>query len=209
MNNEIVYIESGHYPLSCEIHSRQLIFWLKIKNYLQSNDKSYLNKLVTNARNTDIKYISYYDSLIEQYTSPKNCLQVLQNKFRQSWTDTFYTSVTSDVESKLGVYKTVNPELISPDTKNIPEFERMMITRYRCGSHYLEVEKGRFQRKKRDDRLCLCQDDVQTMQHIILHCRLVSRLPDIRSLRDFFRLDARTITKHLRHCESVLEIRSL
>ena len=92
---------------------------------------------------------------------------------------------------------------------NIPEFERIIVTRYRCGSHYLEIEKGRYQRKQRDDRLCLCQENVQTMHHIVLHCPLLDTLPDIISLSDFFQLDTRTITRYLKHCENVLHIRSL
>ena len=48
----------------------------------------------------------------------------------------------------------INPDLSVPDALDITEFERSKITRYRCGAHNLEIEKGRFQRKVRDERLC-------------------------------------------------------
>ena len=32
VNNEIIYIESGQYPLFCDVKSRQLKFWMKIQN---------------------------------------------------------------------------------------------------------------------------------------------------------------------------------
>ena len=40
-------------------------------------------------------------------------------------------------------------------SEDIPEFERVLITRYRCGSHNLKIEKGRYDRIERNMRLYL------------------------------------------------------
>ena len=83
-----------------------------------------------------LPYILYYENLVHQYTSPENCLREQQDKLCQTWKYKFNNAIRADSESKLGVYQSINPDLKSPHFKNIPEFERITITRYRCGSHY-------------------------------------------------------------------------
>ena len=41
-------------------------------------------------------------------------------------------------------------DLSRPDLLDVPEFERAKITRYRCGAHYLEIEKGTIEGKKNE-----------------------------------------------------------
>ena len=64
----------------------------------------------------------------------------------------------------LGVYYSINSELNQYLVDDIPEFERVVITRYRCGSHDLKIEKT-----DREIRLCVCQQ-VQTLEHVVLVC---------------------------------------
>ena len=52
--------------------------------------------------------------------------------------------------------------ILSDFSEDITEFERVLITRYRCGSHNLKIEKGRYDRIERNMRLCICQS-VQTL----------------------------------------------
>ena len=207
VNNEIVYVESGQYPLSCTIQARQLKFWLKMIQFMNNNDESYLSNLIRTARTIHLPYIQYYDGLLDLYGSPENCLRTLQSNIRNKWQTTFTNAQSLDNESKLGVYKTINPNLSPADAKDIPEFERTLITRYRCGSHYLEIEKGRFLRKLRQDRLCIC-GSIQTLNHVVFDCPLVDRL-QATSLHDFFQLDARVVTAFLTNCEKILKIRKL
>ena len=44
-------------------------------------------------------------------------------------------------------------------------------------SHNLAIEKGRFSGITREQRLCSCNTDIQTIDHVILHCPL---LTDVR-----------------------------
>ena len=150
----------------------------------------------------------YYEKLLDLYKTPENCSKMLRQRFCQSWTVKFNEALIKDKDCKLAVYKTLNPELISPNTDNIPEFERLSITRYRCGSHYLAIEKGRFQNKKREFRLCLC-GAVQTMEHVVFDCPLIDKLPNITSLKEFFQLESQVISSFLSKCEKTLKIRCM
>ena len=208
INNEIVYLESGQYPLSCTIQSRQLKYWLKMKTFLQENNDSYLNRLVTLARVQNLPYISYYDALVNNHGSPKNCATSLQNTIREKWSRKICNALADDIDSRLGVYKLINPDLAPASNNNIPEFERIVITRYRCGSHYLEIEKGRMQKRDREYRLCACRE-IQTLHHVVFDCSLIDRLPTrVTSLKDFFELESNVIANFLKNCEKVLRVRN-
>ena len=153
-------------------------------------------------------HISHYEKLLNLYKTPENCSKILRQRFHQTWTVKYNDALIKDKESKLAVYKTLNPELTSPNTDKIPEFERITITRYRCGSHYLAIEKGRFQNKKREFRLCLC-GVVQTMEHIVFDCPLTDKLSNITSLKELFQLESQVISSFLSKCEKTLKIRGM
>ena len=79
-----------------------------------------------------------------------------------------------DSDSKLGTYLMVNPELGPPEYNLKLEFQQVLITRYRTGSHNLRIEKDRrFPNSKREDRVCRCNMGVQTVHHVILDCPLL------------------------------------
>ena len=44
MNNEIVYVESGKYPLHCHVKKVQLKFWLYVKKYISDFPDAALSK---------------------------------------------------------------------------------------------------------------------------------------------------------------------
>ena len=205
VNNEIVYVEADQIPLTCKIKTRQLKFWMKMNKFLNDHQDSYLYRLIDLARQRGIPYIKFYDSLVSQYESPSNCEKVLRTEFFETLSKKFDDAIVKDSNSKLGVYKSINPDLSRPDQSDVPEFERAKITRYRCGAHYLEIEKGRIEGKKREERLCRC-GDVQTLKHVIMDCPLVDPIPEVSSLQDFFQLDSNTKFKFLTNCEKTLKI---
>ena len=62
-----------------------------------------------------------------------------------------------------------NPDLKTPIFKNMIEFDRVIATRYRTGSHNLRIETGIRQPKvERENRLCKCGLEVQTLKHCFL-----------------------------------------
>ena len=81
-----------------------------------------------------------------------------------------------DQESRLGVYLQVNPSLTPPTQRShLLEFERVLLTRYRCGSHNLQIEVGRMCNPKilRENRLCKCNGGVQSLHHCLFECALL------------------------------------
>ena len=171
-NNEIVYIESGERPLEIRITKQQMKFWIAIENIMNSDPNHYISKLVNVGENTE--YIKYYRNLMTKYTDLKTCNDTMKNNFRSSARLKIERAAQDDSGSKLGTYLMINPELKAPDHGRKFEFQRVMITRYRTGSHNLRIEKDRrIPNSKREDRICMCNMDVQTVRHVILDCPLL------------------------------------
>ena len=92
---------------------------------------------------------------------------------------TIRESSARDKNSKLGTYFQVNPTLQKPTFNDKIEFQRICITRYRTGSHNLAIEKGRMNGSTvRDEHLCPCNHDTQTIRHVLLHCPLLNEPRD-------------------------------
>ena len=138
VNNEIAYIESGQFPLVCDVKPRQLKFWLKLVEDAAKEPNSYMSKLISLATEKKIPYIRYYKSLAESYSNAKTCKAELRQQHHTKWSSRINQSSADDTDSKLGVYKQINPELQQyTNDQPIPVFERIHITRYRTGAHNL------------------------------------------------------------------------
>ena len=125
VNNEIAYIESGQFPLVCDVKSRQLKFWLKLVEDAGKEPNSYMSKLINLAIEKRIPYIRYYKSLAESYANVKTCKATLRQQFHTKWTSRIEQCSADDNESKLGVYHQINPELQQyTNDQPIPELER-------------------------------------------------------------------------------------
>ena len=92
------------------------------------------------------------------------------------------TVIGNTTSTKLTTYKTLNPELslnevYQETTHHIPDYVRVEYTRFRTGSHCLNIEKGRWSRIPADERYCTCDgQSVQNEQHVIYNCPLTERL---------------------------------
>ena len=170
VNNEIVYTETGTLPLQLKITQQQLKFWLSINSIVQESPDHYISKLVTAAANT--KYIKYYKHLEESYSSVAECRSRLTHSLKSAC-DQKIRAAASDTDSRLGTYLTINPSLSKPVFKDKLEFQRACISRYRTGSHDLQIELGRLLGIPREERLCVCNTGVQTVSHVFLHCPLL------------------------------------
>ena len=175
INNEIVYIESGRYPLKCRIMKQQLKFWLSLQKYCEDYPESALKHFLDVARDIDLPYVKWYISLEEKYGSPENCQKTLEAEYATKWKTTFDDIVDSD--SRLGTYLQVNPLLSTPEYISAVMFEtdRLILTRFRCGSHSLAIEKGRYSNIPRDQRLCSC-GEIQTIFHCFTSCSATRHL---------------------------------
>ena len=74
--------------------------------------------------------------------------------------------------SKSVYYCEVNPHLelhAMYEAREIKEHVRIIATRLRLSSHDLAIEKGRWSRTKRENRLCSC-GLIQTEEHVVCSC---------------------------------------
>ena len=120
VNNEIVYLESGEFPLEIRIAASQLKFWKSIRLLQQQNPDHYISKLVTLGENTN--YIKYYKNLEETYIDPSSCSSTMRNTMHDSFVNKVRGSAESDPDSKLGSYLRVNPQFVIPTLNNMLEF---------------------------------------------------------------------------------------
>ena len=177
INNELVYTESGCLPLFIRIKKQQLKFWKTIQQTVRENDNGPLSKLIYQGETLNLPYLKYYHTLEETYINPKNCSITLQREFLDQNNLTILRGA-NDPLSKFGTYLQVNPNLYKPQSNELFELDRIRISRYRIGSHKLRIETGRMRNPiiPREDRLCLCGDDIQSLIHVLTNCRLLKDL---------------------------------
>ena len=189
VNTEIVYIEANRSPLNIRIAKQQLKFWISLQSYLEQNPGHPLKGLIDQGLASNLPYLKYYTDLQTTYTSPKNLQDVLTNEFHTSNTTKINAKSNNDAESRLGVYLLVNPNLTPPPQNHqILECERVLLTRYRCGSHNLKIEVGRLCNPKipREERLCKCNAGIQSLQHCLFDCQL---LQEVHQEHDYTTID--------------------
>ena len=99
---------------------------------------------------------------------------MLRNNFKANWKIKIEQAFHEDRDSKLGTYLIVNTDLSTPLYKNVFELEGVCLTRLRTGSHNLLIETGRCANPKipREQRLCNCGTNIQTISHVLLECPL-------------------------------------
>ena len=114
-----------------------------------------------------------------------SCIVSKKNNFIEQIKGKFVTASTNDENSKLGTYMMINPTLSKPNYERKLEFQRVIITRYRTGSHNLRIEKDRkIPNSNREDRICLCNTGVQTIKHVLLDCPLLTECREKHNIID-------------------------
>ena len=172
LNNEIVHVETGRWPLRVRVKSLQLRFWQQMKTYIAEHLQSALAKVYNMGLQSKSPYLNYYLKLESEYGDPENCEESLTQAIVETYKDKITSQFNNDNDSKLGTYYRINPNLSSnvPIPQITMEFERELVTRFRTGSHLLVVETGRYTNTPRENRLCSCGTSVQTVWHIFAEC---------------------------------------
>ena len=212
INTEILYTEADRCPLSTRISKQQLKFWLTLSTYLQENPEHPLTGLIEHGRSINLKYVLYYDKLMQQFETPQDCFKVLSERFKNDCAERIRQKAGNDELSRCGVYLQVNPQLTSPKQRNILEMERILLSRYRSGSHSLRIETGRMSNPPvpREDRICCCNTSVQSLHHVLFDCPLLADLHNeyrFISIEDAFKRD--DVTQFLMRMERKLGIKTL
>ena len=176
VNNEIIYVETNRYPLKCRISKLQWKFWANINTYISNHPESMLKHLIEIALDLNLPYTQHYIDLHTRYSSSNECLKSQQNRLMDNWK--FLFNNATDVDSRLGTYIRINPNLTTPKyiSKTLFETDRQLLSRFRCGSHSLLVEKGRYIMLNYNDRVCSCGTGVQTIIHCFTNCPLITPL---------------------------------
>ena len=172
LNTEIVHIESGKMPLRAQIKSMQLKFWSQMKVYVTENPQSALAKVYNMGITAKSSYLIYYQKLESTYVDPKACEESIEKEILNKYQEKIRSQHRNDNDSKLGTYLRINPNLqcYTPKPQTIMEIERELVTRFRTGSHSLAIEIGRYSNIPRENRLCSCGLNVQTVWHIFNDC---------------------------------------
>ena len=117
----------------------------------------------------------------------------------------------ANVYGSRNVYTTLNSKMTSPTYYSnyvLTEGYRLILTKYRTGSHYLIIKTGSYHRKLPQERLCSCKK-IQSLQHVIFECELTAAIRHRNfpcSLEEFFE-KAEDAAIVLRKIEKLLKLR--
>ena len=207
-NTEIVYLESNRRPLNILIARQQLKFWISIQSYLSEHPEHPLARVIDQAKEVRLPYLQYYERLQADYENTAACENILTQDFHNTCATKIHQKA-GDENSRFGVYLQVNPNLEPPSQNYLdnPEFERVVITRYRSGSHNLKIETGRLSNPSipREERLCSCSTGLQTLRHCLFVCPLLAEVRtnyDYDSIEGAFKLP--NVAKLLMEIEKVV-----
>ena len=178
-SNEIVYMESGYKKLKPSIYKRQLTFFRKFKKQCEENPDSSISKVFNLAVESNVQYIRHYKRLNRDFNTPDLCYNHYMEEDEEKMKLKIRMKHDIDSEGILGTYLRVNPELQFPklyQSISCNEFDRKMITKYRTGCHGLRIQKGRLSNTPRENRLCSCEIEIQTVHHVIFNCPLTENI---------------------------------
>ena len=209
--NEIVFIEAGLAELKSQIYKRQYVFWERVLKNIEEDPDTEVSKVLQMAIDKNIQYLRHYQKLHHDYANRQECYKYFR--------DCFDTKMKLDIHRKTSVpsysilddYVLINNSLQSPQFYHqyiLTEADRRIVTRYRCGSHFLKINTGRYTRSPIEKRLCKCKQ-VQTLQHVLFECDLTKPMRHDNfpgSLGEFF-ADSVFAAMKLRHMERILKIR--
>ena len=122
-----------------------------------------------------------YISSLETF-NPDDETAAMLNRVRQSTRTKFMTYVQS-----MNPLLTVHDMYLSLDAK---ETHRLTATRVRLSSHNLAIERGRWSRQPRDQRLCTC-GAVQDEVHVSAYCQSTQHIRTSHQQISDFTLPAR------------------
>lgn len=103
----------------------------------------------------------------------------LVNNYREADVKARMDRVRTSTKTRNVTYAHINPTLQPRSVLQagcLPEWQRTALTRMRVGSHNLQVEKGRWARIPREERLRSCLQEVQDEKHVLLRCPKTQKL---------------------------------
>ncbi len=161
--SSLIYIELDIPSVQALVKKRQVDFLSKVKqsSHFHGSPLQYAMQLAKESKCPMGVYLQELESIT---SDPVTEFSVLNKD-----------SVQNSEASRSVIYRDLNPDLsehsMYSDTK-VNERYRIVTTRLRLGSHRLKIETGRWSRIPRDMRLCSCDQDVQSEEHVLTQCPL-------------------------------------
>jgi len=145
--NNIVMIEAGMLPIKYLIWSRQLNYFRTFKKSLKENSvrKNLFEELIERPT----PFLKHYIDLDTKYESAKKIYEEGINVVKEN----IIKKNNEDSNYKFWIYMRMNPCLKPSPFLMMPGSIALGCIKFRVGSHNLPIEKGRWYRKPRDERL--------------------------------------------------------
>ena len=188
----MIYGETGRYPLYIQAYVKIIKYWLRL---LRMNTDRYPRKCydmmklydstgkrnwVTSVRellfNIGFNYVWYNQCVESEPLFIMSFTQRLKDVYIQKWLENLSSS------NKCLYYRMLKNNIETEPYLHKLEFRRFRIAlaRFRCSSHNLLIETGRYNRTNRNERICtLCNLNViEDEFHFLLECHAFKRLRD-------------------------------
>ena len=167
--NNIVIVEAGMLPIKYLIWSRQFNYFRTFKESLQENStrKILFEELLEHPS----KFLKHYVDLNNKYENAKDIYEEGINFVKREIT----RKNNMDNHYKFWMYLKMNPDLKPSPFLMIPGRMALACLKFRVGSHNLPIEKGRWCRKPRNERLCKTCGILGDEAHYIFVCPTICR----------------------------------
>ena len=148
--------------------------------------------------NKRTSFLKHYIKLDNNFASPNDCFMCHKNILEEQMREKIVQKHKMDKNSILGTYFMANPSLQTHKMYNdvyCNESDRKILSKYRVGCHMLKIQSERLKlNSDRETRLCKCNLDIQTLEHVIIHCPLtevirVAHNLQYNNLTEFFNDD--------------------
>ena len=144
------------FNLSKELHSQNIYSWY-----------TYAEDIVPDVIKTKLENVNNTKDIQKIKTEVKKV-------FTESYNTLYDTKIQNfDDKNKLFLYKQLKSSLSKEFYLSSENFEhRKLITKFRISDHNLEIEKGRYYKIPREQRLCKSCETIEDEKHFILKCKL-------------------------------------
>lgn len=190
--NLAVMAEVGRYPLLLDIIVRMFKYYIHIsksENSLLAD--AFVESKELFSQNKHCWYAcmhvlaQYFNLKIENITKSKinlkkYILNRLKPKYNELWKkDIFDDNRNTSQGNKLRTYRLFKNNFIGciePYLSISSPRERNLLTKFRISAHKLEIETGRYQGIKAENRICkLCKKEVEDEIHFLLKCEVLQQ----------------------------------
>ena len=128
------------------------------------------------------KYLKHYQQLLERFNNHHEIYQHHVNQIKNK-----IRNFASNERYRYEIYLKINPDLQPSPFLSCMHPLTTDIIRFRLGTHDLPIEKGRWSRLKRQERICAMCNVLGDEKHVLFDCSLIFR-EDLDLINDISRI---------------------